>query len=320
MLEGGSLDQRLAGVPQPGAGLPTLGVAFGSFGFRIRGRLFSEVTLSRELSDLLGNGYDQNNLQNYAVGNTGWRTASLTEYTAAWGTSVGGLSVGLAGRYVQGQGLVDGRFFEPEVDLVNQTLTIRSVAVQSESGSGYGLDVGVSLDLPGGFRASVSGSNVLQKMEWDEALVAWTAEYGDADFDGDLDLEDFLNRFADEPVDPGSVSLEVLQAGGELFEGSYFPQSYRAGAGWQSGGTTIEATGIVVSPRGRFSSPWDERISLGIEQKIPLLTLRAGYGMARDGLTTYTGGLALDIRNLLGAPLPPDPTSARAGHRIAACT
>ncbi len=284
-----------AGVPQPGAGLPTLGLAFGPLAFRIRGRAFSEFTLSRELSDLIGNGFDQNNLQNYAVGNTHFRSASLTEYTVSWGGSTGSLSFGVGGRYIQGHGMTDGRFFEPVIDIATQSLTIESVAVQSTSGSGFGVDLGVSLDLPGGFRAAASGTNVFQKMTWDESLVAWTAVYSDADFDGDIGAEELLNRFEDEPVDPNSVSLAVFEAGANLFDGSFFPQTYRAGVGWQAGGTTVEATGIVVSPRGRFSSPWDERISLGVEQKIPLLTARAGYGMARDGLTALTGGVALRL-------------------------
>ena len=35
-----------------------------------------------------------------------------------------------------------------------------------------------------------------------------------------------------------------------------------------------------MSPRGRFTSAWDERISLGIEQKIPILELTALTGGA----------------------------------------
>ena len=70
---------------------------------------------------------------------------------------------------------------------------------------------------------------------------------------------------------------------------------FRLGFGWQSGGTTLEATGVKVSPRGRFASPWDERVSFGFEQKIPVLTLRAGYGIAQRGITALTGGLGLGL-------------------------
>ncbi len=288
-------------APTPGSPLPTVGVAFGPVAFRVRSRVLSQATLSRELADLFGNGFEEENLPNYRVGNTGWRTTSFTEYTVSYGTTVGALSIGVGGRYVQGHGLLDGRFFEPVIDLNEQSFVIQSVSVQSESGTGYGFDLGLSLDLPGGFRAAASGTNVWQRMEWDENLVAWTAEFTEEDFDENFDeslgVEEFFDRFQDEPVDPDGVGLAVSEAGGDLFEQSYFPQVYRGGVGWRSssGATTLEAVGIVVSPRGRFSSPWDERISFGVEQKVPILTLRGGYAFAQDGLTTYTAGVALRL-------------------------
>lgn len=285
-----------AGAPRPGSPLPTMGVAFGPVAFRIRSRVFADATLSREIMDLIALGYEQERLQEYAVGNTSFREVSLTEYTLSYGVEVGSLSVGVGGRYVQGHSLLDGRFFEPDIDINNQTLSVRSVAVESQSGTGYGLDVGLSIELPGGFRVSGSGTNVVQQMEWDEDLVAWTADFDDQDFDNDdFGVEEFFDSFAGETVDPNAVSLAVFEAGSELFDQSYFPQTYRGGVGWQSGGTTLEANAIVVSPRGRFSSPWDERISFGAEQQIPILTLRAGYAIAQEGLTTYTAGIALRL-------------------------
>ena len=290
----------LANIPQPGSPMPTVGIAVGSVAFRIRSRVFSDFVLSKPLADLVGNGFQEERLLDYAVGDTGWRTVSLTEYTVAYGTQLGGLlSIGVGGRYVKGHKLLDGRFFEPQINMTAQSFTMQSVAVESSGGSGYGLDVGLSLDLPGGLRASASGTNVVQKMTWNEGLTAHIATFSDEDFDEDinpdLDYEDFFNRFVGQPVDPTSVSQAVFIAGESLFEQSYFPQIYRGGLGWQAGGTTIEATGVLVSPRGRFSSPWDERVSFGIEQKIPVLTLRGGYGIAQEGLSTYSAGVALRL-------------------------
>jgi hypothetical protein len=283
-----------AGVPQPGSPLPTIGVAFGPVAFRVRSRVFADATLSKEILDLIALGFEEERLQDYAVGNTAYRSVSLTEYTLSYGFEVGALAIGVGGRYVQGHTLLDGRFFEPEIDINNQTLLVRSVAVESQSGTGYGLDVGLSLELPGGFRLAGSGSNIVQQMDWDDNLVAWTAEFDDQDFDN-YDVEDFFNEFQQQAIDPTGVSLAVFEAGSELFSGSYFPQTYRGGLGWQSGGTSLEAVGVLVSPRGRFSSPWDERVSFGLEQKIPVLTLRGGYAIAQEGLSTYTAGVALRL-------------------------
>lgn len=291
-----------AEIPGPGSPLPSIGVQVGNFAVRARSRVFTNVTLSRELADLIGNGFSEENLQSYAVGNTGWQSTSLSEVTVSYGTTLGALSVGVGGRYVIGHAMVNGRFFEPMIDAncvgVSPPpgcvpLTVPVVAVEATDGSGYGLDVGFSLDLPGGFRAAASGTNVAQKVTWNEQLVAHTAEYTDQDFDENQDFVDLLDRFDAADLDPNGVSLAVFTTAEGLFEESYFPQVYRAGFGWQSGGTTLEATGIKVSPRGRFANPWDERVSLGVEQRIPLLTVRAGYAVASQGISALTGGLGL---------------------------
>jgi len=285
-------------LPQPGSPLPSIGVAVGSFGLRIRSRVMAEATLSPELADLIGNGYVAENLQNYAVGNTSWRSAAFSEITASYGGMIGSFfSIGVGARYVQGHNLVDGRLLEPQIDLNTETLSISSIAVEAPGGSGFGLDVGIAMDLPSGLRVAASGSNLIQRMTWDDAVLAHDATYTDADFDGasSLAFTDLISRFDSTPVEANSVSLGVYEAASELFEQSYFPQVFRAGVGWRRGGTTIEAAGIAVAPRGRFTSDWDERFSLGVEQKIPILTLRAGVSRGQDGLGQYTGGVALGL-------------------------
>jgi hypothetical protein len=285
-----------ADIPQPGSPLPSIGIAVGPIGIRARSRVLTDISISKEVADLIGVGFVDQNIQNYAVRNTGWRTTSLSEVTVSYGMTLGGLlSVGFGGRYVMGHGMVSGRFFEPDIDLNASTLAVQTVAVEATDGTGYGLDVGLSFDLPGGFRAAASGTNVVQRMTWDDQLVSHSATYTDVDFDGDQDFVDLLDRFQEEPVDVNGASLAVYEASVGLFEGSYFPQVFRAGLGWQVGGTSLEAVGIKVSPRGRFTSAWDERMSLGIEQKLPLLTLRAGVARATDGLGALTGGVGLGL-------------------------
>lgn len=287
-------------VPRAGPALPSLGIVVGDIGVRVRNRVLSEATVSRELADLIGNGFFLENIQDYSVGNTGFGSTAFSEITVAYGTRLGGLlSVGVGGRYVAGHGMTRGRFFEPRIDLApapgDPYLTIESVAVEAPSGSGFGLDVGLSLNLPMGLRAAVSGTNVVQRMTWDDALIAHTATYTDADFNDAVDFVDILDRYDPQPLDPNAVSLSVFQAAQGLFEESHFPQVFRGGVGWQSGGTRLEAVGIKVSPRGRFTSAWDERLSLGVEHELPVLTLRAGYAVGTDDLTALTGGLGLGI-------------------------
>lgn len=292
-----------AEVPGPGSPLPSIGVAVGNVAVRLRSRVFTSLTLSRELADLIGNGFREENLLDYAVGNTGWRSAALSEITVSYGYVLGIMSVGVGGRYITGHTLVDGRFFEPDIDAncIGATppsgcvpISVTSVAVEATGGSGFGLDIGVSLDLPGGLRTSASGTNVAQTLTWDDELVAHTAVYTDVDFRTDEDFVDLLDRFEGEPLDPEGAALPVYLTAEDLFEQSYFPQTYRLGVGWRSdGGTTLEAMGTKVSPRGRFSNVWDERLSIGVEQALPVVTLRGGYAVADQGITALTGGLGL---------------------------
>jgi hypothetical protein len=240
------------------------------------------------------------------VGNTGFRTTSFSEITAGYGTTVGGrLTVGVGVRYVMGHSLTHGRFYEPVLNLIDQTIQVNAVAVEATGGSGYGIDVGLALDLIAGLRLSFSGTNVVQKMTWNDELVAHEATYtgctdgtvtcpdGD-DFD-DLDFEDFINRFEGEPIDGSAVSLPVYQTAQELFRAAYFPTVFRAGAGWRVGGTTVELVGTSVSPRGRQHNDWDERISLGVEQWLWIIGVRAGGALGSDGLQVINGGVALAL-------------------------
>ncbi len=294
-----------ADLPKPGSPLPSLGISVGPFGLRIRSRVLGEATLSKEIADLVVNGFDPAKLQSYKVGDTGFRSTSYSEITAAYGTTIGDrLGLGVSARYVKGHALTETRFFEPVVDLVDETVEVTGVAVESPGGSGFGLDLGVALDLAAGLRVSASATNILQKMSWDDALVAHEATFvgcnpgtpscsGGDDFE--LDFKELINRFSAEPIDPGSVSLPVYLTAEDLFPGAYFPTVFRGGVGWKVGGTAVELVGSKVSPRGRQHVPWEERVSLGVEQRLWILTLRAGGARGSDGLQTVSGGLGLGI-------------------------
>lgn len=283
-----------AEVPTPGATLPTLGLSWGPVGLRVRSRVLAEAAMSREVADLTVSGFNPERIREYAVRETGFRAASFTEVTGAYGVSLAGrLGLGVGLRWVKGHRLAQGRFFEPEVDLNEETLRLTGVTVEAPGGSGWGLDLGTSLDLGRGVRVSLAARNLLQRMTWDDALRSHEAVFTDDDFD-DADLADLLDRFADTPLDPEAVSLPVFEAARGLFEESYFPAEYRLGVGWEGArGTRVEVNAAAVEPRGREAAPWEERVSAGVEQRLGFLVLRAGYARADDGITALTGGLGL---------------------------
>ncbi len=290
-----------ADVPSPGSPYPSVGVAFGSFGVRIRSRVMADARLSKELADLIVNDFDPAKIQDYRVGDTGMRAASFSEITGAYGVTLGNrMALGVGVRYVKGHKLTEARFFEPVLDLVNETAEVSVVSVESSGGSGYGVDFGLALELVAGLRLSASATNVIQKMTWDDALVAHEATYFGCDCpasDFEDDPEDLLDRLRGPgtPIDPNSMSLPVYLTAADLFPGAFFPTVFRAGLGWRAGGTSLELVGTSVSPQGRQHSRWDERISLGIEQRLWFLTLRAGGAKGTDGLQAISGGVGLGL-------------------------
>ncbi len=282
--------------PSPEATLPGFALSWGPVGLRVRNRVLAEAAMSREVADLTVSGFNPERIREYAVRETGFRVASFTEMTLGYGfTFADRLGLGIAARYVQGHRLVQGRFFEPEIDLNDETLRLTGVAVEAPGGSGWGVDVGLALDMGRGWAMSLAAQNIAQRMTWDDALRSHEATFTDDDFDSS-DLTELLDRFADTPLDPSGVSLATFEAARGLFAQAYFPTVYRAGVGWEGiHGTRVELDASAVSPRGRQSAPWEQRVSAGVEQRLKFLVLRGGYAVAEDGLKALTAGVGLRV-------------------------
>lgn len=290
-----SMGADAAEVPSPGVGIPGFGLSWGPVGLRVRSRVLTEAAMSREVADLTVSGFNPERIREYAVRETGFRSASFTEMTLGYGRSVGGrLGVGVAVRYVQGHRLAQGRVFEPEIDLNDESLRISGVAVEAPGGSGWGVDLGMAMEVGHGVRVSLAAQNVAQRMTWDDALRSHEAVFTDDDFDA-ADLGDLLDRFEDTSLDPDAVSLTVFEAARGLFSEAYFPTVIRTGVGWAGPSTRVEVNAQAVAPRGRQSAPWDQRLSAGVEQRVAFLVLRGGYAMAQDGVNALTGGVGLRV-------------------------
>ncbi len=252
-------------LPRTGSAIPTIGLSFGSLGLRVRSRVLNEARMSKELADLIVDGFDASEMQNYRVGDTGFRTTSVTEITAAYGATLGDrMAIGVAGRYVRGNKLVEMRFFEPVLDLLNETADVTAAAVEAPGGSGYGVDVGLALNLVAGFRVSASATNVVQKMTWDDELVGYEYTYHGCDSGTlgcnsffDLDGEELLDslRYSNQVIDSNSMSLPMYETARGLLPGAFFPTVYRLGVGWRAGGTSLELVGASVSPKATRAQP-----------------------------------------------------------------
>jgi len=172
---------------------------------------------------------------------------------------------------------------------------VNGVAVAAPSGRGFGIDVGAVFRPLPSLTLGLAVRNAVQRLTWDDALVVYAADISDDDFDT-RDAEEILDRFQGEELDPRGASLRTYEAARGLFREAFFPRIFLLGAGVSSSrGGSVQVTYSATQGPGRLAGPWDDRISVGLEQDLPLLTLRAGYAAAADGLRAATAGLGLHL-------------------------
>lgn len=286
------------------------GLSFGPVALGIASTGLVSGNIGRELIDLMlyvrqYGDIDPTRLTDYRVGNTIARAAAYTTISAAYGHAIDlpivpfPLSVGIGGRYIIGHELQRGRIFEPTVDLDRQDIDISVLAVRSKGGSGYTMDLGLAAQPLPWLTISLAVDNLGQKMTWDEEIELRGQEFSGKEF-SDMGISDLMDRFEPRPFDPTGAQLGAYELARDLFIQSYFPRTVRAGVGIQSRttGTVLGATYSSIQGKGDLHSGWPKYASVGIEQKLPLLsfiTLRGGYATSMDGASALTGGFGLGL-------------------------
>ncbi len=264
-----------------------LGVAYGSIG---------RHSVGRDVVELLFNGY-QDGRTDYSVGDTRGSRVTFWDFAAAYGRRVGRVSFGVAAHYIRGGTVLNARLFEPRIDAEARAIEVDYRTVFARGGQGYGLDFGVAAQPFPSITLSASLKNAVGRMEWSDELYTRSLTLDRADFDDGeyMILEDRYER-SETRVDPAAAPLAVLQTAQGLYDGADFPATLDAGAAWQgSRGTTLSASYRDRLGQGRLSGEWKSMAGVGIQQKLPLITLRAGYASNLDGGAMSTGGLSLGV-------------------------
>ncbi len=81
----------------------------------------------------------------------------------------------------------------------------------------------------------------------------------------------------------------------DLYRDAYFPATLRTGVAWTlpRTRTSLAAGYQEVLTEGRLGGGWDRQLSAGIEQKVPLATLRGGVATDLREARMLSGGLSL---------------------------
>ena len=273
---------------------PLLTFSSGSFGLGVSYSALGSHTLSQDLAELFLEGYEDGRTD-YSVGDTYGQRATFWDFAASYARNIAGISVGGTAHYIMPRTLVRTRLFEPQVDLEAQDVTVNYVGVISKGGSGYSLDLGAAFKPHPSLTVSGAVSNVTSQINWSEDLYV-------RDFTLDRDIidnatpQDILNRYeaTEAPLDPTAVPLRVFEAAELLYDEAYLPAVSRLGVAWSPAARTHIAADVHNKlTEGRLAEAWDQRISVGVQQSLWILGLRAGYSTANDGGNMVTGGFSL---------------------------
>ncbi|HEX7240707.1 MAG TPA: DUF5723 family protein [Longimicrobiaceae bacterium] len=313
--------ELLDAIPQGGmelrvdSRLPVFALQTGRFAVGVSYGMVGEHSLGRDLVDLVFNGYEDGRTD-YSVGRTQGSRATYLDFAAGYGRRVGPLSLGVTGHYLRGRTLMRSRMFEPRVDVAAEEISVEYVGVLANGGSGYAVDLGAALQPVRGVTLSASVANAFGRMKWSDDLRVRSITLHRADLEG-MENDPFWIRdeyeLSDRALDPGAATSQEYETARELYSEAYFPTTLRLGAAWAPArGTELGAAYQGNLTEGRLSGWWDRTASVGVQQKLPLVTVRAGYATNLEEGRMLTGGLSLGPIQLGAARVEDGPS--RAGY------
>ncbi|MBV9773605.1 MAG: hypothetical protein JO040_06620, partial [Gemmatimonadetes bacterium] len=262
-----------------------LGVAYGFLGSH---------SVDRDVVDLFFNGYTTGR-RDYTVQNTRGSRATFWDFAAAYGRSVGPVSVGATGHYYLGRGLVQTRAFAPTYFPLGTDVQVEYVGVGADGGHGFGLDVGAAMEPVPGLTLSAAVANVASSMTWSDDRTGRRIVLTNADFQAQ-DFQSVLDRYDESEQDLGTTPTgrfaEVAQG---LTDDTDFPTTLRLGAAFALPGglTTVSGQYQDNLTEGRLSGSWDRLLGLGVQQRLGFLTARVGLSSDLDDANIVGGGLTL---------------------------
>jgi hypothetical protein len=300
-------DALLEDVPAGGTGLdldlraPLAALQYGRFAGSVSYATLGSHTVNRSIVDLVLNGFDRN--KTYTIGNTEGFHAAFWDIAAAYGHRVGPVAIGATAhayfpRALVRSALVDVDTVYGTVPGVPTDIRVTYAGVRSESGSGLGLDIGAAMEPMPGLTIGMALENVVNTMSFGEELGVRTVVLDQNDYmDGDpqqiLDeYEQSETEYVEASALPGTRALATALRDSR---DQGLPMTLRAGAAYQLGtGTTLStAFHKELDDDSPFGGPWGQQLALGVQQRLPIITLRAGLATDMEEGTLLSGGLSL---------------------------
>jgi hypothetical protein len=288
--------------------IPVFSMSYRRAMFGVSYNLTGRHGASRDVADLVLNGVQLERLvpgnpnpydaQDILDRSQGYR-AAYTDFAAGYAHRVGPVSLGVTAHYLRGGALVRSGAVDVDtvLSLTAPDVRVTYMGVKREGGSGFGLDVGAAFQPMPSLTLSAAVTNAVNTLEWKGEQELRYVVLDRADYvNGDPEL------LRDEYGQSGRTlseaePLRVAQAQGLLADldvGAELAPTLRAGAAWQPrAGTTVAASYTGELSDSRLAGPWNRSLSIGWQQKVPVVTLRAGLATDLDSGTMLGGGLSL---------------------------
>jgi hypothetical protein len=282
---------------------PLLSVQAGPVAFGVSYAGVTHQKLSRDLADLFLNSYEEGRTD-YSVGNTTGSYATFLDFAAAYGRQVGPVAVGVTGHYLHGRTVSRSRLFDPRFNEQSEPhIAVDYMEVLARGGRGFSLDAGAAYQPNRRLTLSGSVSNLIGALWWNEEL--WVRDLTLTDNDFEEDPVTVAERFSgsERRMGEGSGTAEALALADVLYEGARLPTTLRAGAAFGAWpGMRLGASFHKNLRDGGLAGGWDQSAGIGIQQKLPLISLRAGYASDLSGGRMLSGGVSLAFLDI-GAAL-----------------
>ena len=299
----------LADIPAGGTGVdldvraPLAALQVRRFAVSIAYGTVGSHTINKSIVDLVLNGFDRT--KTYGIDNTAGFRAAFWDLAAGYGHRIGPVAVGATAHVFFPRDLVRSALVDVDTTYgvvsgftVPTDIRVTYAGVRSEGGSGVGLDIGAAMEPIPGLTVSAAIENVVNTMKWSDDLGVRTVVLDANDYQ-DGDPEQILNEYeeSERPYEEAAAlaGTRALAASlrGERDLG--LPATLRAGAAYalRSGTTVGAAFQKELDEDTPFGGLWNQQLSLGVQQRLPIVTLRAGLATDMEDGSILSGGLSL---------------------------
>jgi hypothetical protein len=297
-------DRIFGAVPAAGAEgrldarVPVLGFQRERVAVAVSYGAVGEHGIARDVFDLALYGYQPGRIDYRAEGTAG-SMITYWDIAAAYGDRTGAVSWGVTAHYLRGRTALRSWVTEPRFDLSGSDIEADYVSVILRGGHGFALDVGAAYEPRPGLTLSAAIANALGTMSWSDDLYIRNVRLNAVTVEDEIGALLDRHRDSERLVGPADADLTRGITARTLQDGAYLPTTARLGLGWQPvEGTQLGASYYGAVTGGRMSGSWGHLLALGVEQRVPLITVRAGAATSFDGGSMLSGGLTVGVLDL----------------------